>query len=56
MLHDDYLYVFLNHNKWLSSFADNVQGVCEGQTPNGERIFCPSDGISSVRSMWLLED
>ena len=56
MLHDDYLYIFLNHNKWLSSFSDNVQGVCEGQTPDGHRIFCPSDGISSVRSMWLAED
>ena len=56
MLHDNYLYIFLNHNKWLSSFSDNVQGVCEGQTPDGHTIFCPSDGISSVRSMWLLGD
>jgi len=56
MLHDNYLYIFLNHNKWLSSFGDNVQGVCEGKTPDGHTIFCPSDGISSVRSMWLLGD
>ena len=56
MLHDDYLYVFLNHNKWLSSFASNVRGVCEAKTPEGHLIFCPSDGIVTARSIWLAED
>ena len=56
MLHDDYLYIFLNHNKWLSSFANNVRGVCEGKTLEGHLIFCPNDGIISGRSIWLAED
>jgi peptide/nickel transport system substrate-binding protein len=56
MLHDDYLYIFLNHNKWLSSFANNVRGVCEGKTADGHLIFCPNDGIISARSIWLAED
>ena len=55
-LHDDYLYIFLTHVQWTNSFADNVHGVCEADTLEGHRIFCPNDGITGVRTLWLSED
>ena len=55
-LHDDYLYIFLTHVQWTNSFADNVHGVCEADTPEGNRIFCPNSGITGVRTLWLSED
>jgi ABC-type transport system substrate-binding protein len=55
-LHDDYLYIFLTHVQWTNSFADNVHGVCEADTPEGYRIFCPSGGVTGVRTLWLSED
>jgi len=55
-LHDDYLYIFLTHVQWTNSFADNVHGVCEADTPEGHRIFCPSGGVTGVRTLWLSED
>ncbi|MCH2437764.1 MAG: ABC transporter substrate-binding protein, partial [Acidimicrobiales bacterium] len=55
-LHDDYLYIFLTHVQWTNSFADNVHGVCEAETLEGHRIFCPNDGIAGVRTLWLSED
>jgi len=55
-LHDDYLYIFLTHVQWTNSFADNVHGVCEADTAEGHRIFCPNDGVTGVRTLWLSED
>jgi ABC-type transport system substrate-binding protein len=54
-LHDDYLYIFLTHVQWTNSYADNVHGVCEADTPEGHRIFCPNDGVAGVRTLWLSE-
>ena len=55
-LHDDYLYIFLTHVQWVNSYADNVHGVCEADTPEGHRIFCPNGGVAGVRTLWLSED
>lgn len=52
-IHDDYLYVFFNHTLWDNAFAENVRGVCNHVTPEGEPMACTRNGRTWLSSVWL---
>lgn len=43
-IHDDYTYVFFNHTIWATQLADNVRGMCNAQSPEGEDLRCLING------------
>lgn len=44
MVHDDYLYIFYLHTLWDNAFAENVRGVCDRTSPEGEPLICATNG------------
>ena len=52
-MHDDYVYIFLVHTPWDNAFAENVRGVCDRTSPEGEELLCSSNGRTWFESTWL---
>ena len=52
-IHDDYLYVFLNHTIWQIAAKDNVGDVIEGKHPGGGVPRLGSIGSHTVSQIWL---
>ena len=44
LIHDAYTYVWFNHTLWDLAFVDNVRGICDRTSPDGEALACDSNG------------
>lgn len=53
MINDAYTYIFFHHTLWDNAFADNVHGVCERTSPEGELLKCASNGRTWFSSVWI---
>ena len=54
-IHDDYIYIYLNHTIWVNAFADNVHGMCDRESPEGVLLRCVSNGRNWFSSIWISE-
>ena len=54
-VNDDYIYIFFNHTKWDNAFAENVRGVCDRVTPEGEPTQCAGGGRTWFSSVYFAE-
>ena len=52
-IHDDYLYVFLDHTIWQIAAKSDVGDVVEGKFPGGGHTPLSNIGAHSVGQMWL---
>jgi len=52
-IHDDYLYVFLDHTIWQIAAKADVGDVIEGKHPGGGRTRLGGGGTHTVSQMWL---
>lgn len=52
-IHDDYIYVFLNHNNWTIAAQPDVGGGLQSDFPVGEGRTQASNGSHPVAQMWL---
>jgi peptide/nickel transport system substrate-binding protein len=48
-----FTYIFFTHTLWTNAFADNVHGVCEAETPEGEQLYCTLNGRHLHSTIWL---
>jgi peptide/nickel transport system substrate-binding protein len=54
-MHDDYIYVFLQHTMWLLAAQPNVGGGFESDFPVGNHQSQIGNGSHTVAQMWLDE-
>ncbi len=54
-INEDYTYVFLYHTIWATSLAENVKGVCNSQSPEGETLRCTLNGRMWYDNTFLAE-
>jgi peptide/nickel transport system substrate-binding protein len=52
-IHDDYLYIFINHTIWQIAAKDNVGDVIETKHPGGGLTRLSTIGSHSVSQIWL---
>ncbi|WP_420450662.1 ABC transporter substrate-binding protein [Ilumatobacter sp.] len=52
-MHDAYTYIFLVHTPWDNAFAENVRGVCDRRSPEGEQLICSTNGRTWFDTTWL---
>jgi ABC-type transport system substrate-binding protein len=52
-IHDDYIYVFLNHTNWLIAAQADVGGGLQSDFPEGDGRTQVSNGAHTVAQMWL---
>ncbi|MEO6652950.1 MAG: ABC transporter substrate-binding protein [Ilumatobacteraceae bacterium] len=52
-IHDDYLYIFYNHTLWDLAFQENVKGLCDRTSPEGEALTCDSSGRTWFSSAYI---
>jgi peptide/nickel transport system substrate-binding protein len=52
-IHDDYIYVFLDHTDWLIASQPNVGGGVDSDFPVGDKRTEPGNGSHTVAQMWL---
>ena len=52
-IHNDYLYVFLDHTVWQIAAKADVGDVIEGKHPGGGRTRLGGGGTHTVAQMWL---
>ena len=54
-INESYTYVFFNHTLWATSLAENVKGVCNSQSPEGETLRCTVNGRMWYDKTFLAE-
>jgi peptide/nickel transport system substrate-binding protein len=52
-INDDFLYIFFIHTLWDNAFTENVRGVCNRTSPEGEPLACATLGRTWFSSVWL---
>ncbi|HZJ28068.1 MAG TPA: ABC transporter substrate-binding protein [Acidimicrobiia bacterium] len=52
-IHDDYIYIFLNHTDWMIAAQPYVGGGLDSDFPEGGLKTAASNGSHSVSQMWL---
>jgi ABC-type transport system substrate-binding protein len=52
-IHDDYIYVFLQHTMWMIAAQPNVGGGFESDFPVGDHVSQIGNGSHTVSQMWL---
>ena len=52
-INDDFIYIFLTHTTWDNAFAENVRGVCDRLTPDGEATQCATSGRTWFSSVYF---
>ncbi len=50
---DSYQYLIVNHTNWIVSANENVNGVCDGTSPEGEPLRCSLNGAWRFPQVWL---
>jgi peptide/nickel transport system substrate-binding protein len=50
---DAFTYIFFYHSIWDNAFAENVHGVCERTSPEGDPLKCASNGRTWFSSVWI---
>ncbi len=55
MINEAYLYIFYNHTMWDMALAENVNGLCDKTSPEGEEIICITNGRTWFDTVWLSE-
>lgn len=53
MINEDFLYIFFIHTLWDNAFTENVRGVCDRTSPEGELLACATLGRTWFSSVWL---
>ena len=46
-------YLVISPTIWTTAANDNVHGLCDAQTINGDKIICGLRGVTRVNSAWL---
>ena len=54
-INDDFAYIFLIHTTWDNAFAENVRGMCDRTTPEGELTQCATNGRNWFSSIYFAE-
>ncbi|MDA3033293.1 MAG: ABC transporter substrate-binding protein, partial [Actinomycetota bacterium] len=52
-INDDFAYIFLTHTIWDNAFAENVRGMCDRLTPEGEPTQCANGGRTWFSSVYF---
>ncbi len=52
-LNDSRHYLVISPTIWTTGANDNVNGLCDAQTINGDRVICGLRGVNHVHSTWL---
>ncbi len=52
-LNDSRQYLVISPTIWTTGANDNVNGLCDAQTINGDTIICGLRGVNHVHSTWL---
>jgi ABC-type transport system substrate-binding protein len=55
LIHDQHIYIFQSHTLWSNAFAENVRGVCDRLSPEGEPLRCVSLGRNWFSSIWIAQ-
>ena len=53
MVNDAYTYIFLTHTAWMNAFTENVHGVCDRISPEGEPLKCAVAGRTWFQTVWI---
>jgi ABC-type transport system substrate-binding protein len=53
MVNEDFLYIFFIHTLWDNAFTENVRGVCDRTSPEGELLACATLGRTWFSTVWL---
>lgn len=54
-INDDFTYVFFLHTTWDNAFGENVRGVCDRLTPEGDAVQCATGGRTWFSSVYFAE-
>ena len=52
-INDDFIYIFFTHTTWDNAFGENVRGVCNRLTPDGETTQCATSGRTWFNSVYF---
>lgn len=54
-INEDYTYVFLLHTLWSTSLSDNVRGMCDTKSPDGDDLRCLVNGRAWFSNTFISE-
>ncbi len=52
-LNEQRQYLIISHNIWLTAANSNVNGLCDADTLDGDKILCGLRGTTRVQDAWL---
>ncbi len=52
-INDAFTYIFLTHTAWMNAFTDNVHGVCDRTSPEGDTLKCAVAGRTWFETVWI---
>ena len=52
-INDAFTYIFFSHTIWDNAFSENVLGVCDRTSPEGEPLLCNSGGRTWFDSVYF---
>lgn len=52
-INDAFTYIFLTHTAWMNAFAENVHGVCDRVSPEGDTLKCAVAGRTWFQTVWM---
>ena len=53
MINDAFTYIFFTHTAWMNAFTDNVHGVCDRTSPEGDQLKCAVAGRTWFQTVWM---
>jgi peptide/nickel transport system substrate-binding protein len=52
-INQDFLYIFFIHTTWANSYAEDVRGICDRTSPEGEPLACTTNGRAWFSTVWF---
>ena len=46
-------YLLISHINWMVAADEGVNGICDGQTPDGVKLRCSLNGSWYLPQIWL---